>query len=655
MSLRDLSDLDFTFYRNYAKKMMDCHESEFVKTIDCELMRAYYRGRNSRQDKADINSDTDQLGFYSRREHFLTYSRIFQASNTILPNLYYQNPSPIVLARKDSTEDDAALMTAVIKYYMKLNEAKRKNQEAILNAWFFGLGWKKHGYHTSFLPQKDIKGEPESKNIDTIGGKVMQMVGQGMKSLLGVPPDNLETPDGNTQPDYETMFNDVESPMNIMLDHKADLYNGKAILHRVKRTLYDLECFGSYDPKIIAEIYEKMKYNSGTRLDSREIELDLNELHTKQRNGTWITTWVDQFPKAMKYDRSTYQGKTFQFTPIMFTNEPGVRYPISHMKVATQIQEHLDYLATLYVRIVDRVRNMTFINEKDLAPGSKKAIQDNLLGGIVFTNKPLNAGSFANVNSSGVTTDIPNLMSVLQQNITEIMGTDEQIVAGASKNKTLGQDKLANIGTQIRESGMLDRVRDFMIAQFEKEGQIIKEYSNAELHFQITGKDYSNPQTGQKVEEKWVEFMTQTNPLGLKQYLQGEFEFDCNIQEAPKPDSQSIQKECTEAIQVFSDPNVKQAMLDNGTMPRIDVLAKKLAEQFFFIKDSEFIEKLSSQQLAAIQAKAVMAQAAPQMLLQKQKGQQEIQKQAHQQHGQMVQQMQQQAAQPIAGGTAPND
>lgn len=651
MSLKDLSDADFTYYRNYAKKMIDCHEKEFLKIISPDLMRAYYRGRNSKQDQMD--TETDNMGFYTQREHFLTFSRIFQASNTILPNLYYQNPSPICLARKDSTENDAALMTAVLKYYMKLNEAKRKNQEAILNAWFFGVGWKKIGYHTTFLPKEGIKDEPESKNVDTIGGRVMQMVGQGMKSLLGIQPDNLETPYGAMQPDYETMFNDAESPCNIMVDHNADLNNGKAILHRVKRSLYDLECFGSYDEDVIKDIYDKMKYNSGTRLDTREIQLDLNELHVKQRNGTWILTYVDQFPKALKYDRSTYQGKGFQFTPIVFTNEPGVRYPISHMKVATQIQEHLDYLATLYVRIVDRVRNMTFINEKDLAAGSKKAIQDNLLGGITFTNKPINAGTFANVSSSGVTTDIPNLMSVLQQNITEIMGTDEQIIAGNSKNKTLGQDKLANIGTQIRESGMLDKVRDFMIAQFKIEGQIIKEYSNAELHFQITGKDYANPETGQTVEEKWVSFMTPENPLGLKQYLQGEFDYDCNIQEAPKADSGKIQEECVAAIKIFSDPNVKQAMLDNGTMPRIDVLGKKLAEQFFFIKESEFIQQLDSGQLAAVQAKEVMKQAAPQLLLQKQKGQQDMAKQAHQQQGQMVQQMQQQAAEPIEQGTAP--
>lgn len=621
MSLKDLSDGDFSFYKDYAKRIRETHDNEFMKNIDPDLMRAYYRGRNQKEDK----NFTDDTGFFTKREHFLTFSRIFQASNTILPNLYYQDPSPIVLARKDSTESSAALMSAVIKYYMKLNESKRKNQEAIMNAWFFGIGWKKLGYHTVFTPREEIKDEPESKNLNTVGGRVMQMVNTGIKSMLGVMPDNLEGAPNSDWPDYETVFNDVESPLNIMLDHKSDLNNSRAILHRMKRTLYDLENFGNYDDDVIKEIYDKMKYDRGTRLDSRNIDIDLNEFHVKQRNGTWICSWIDQHPKALKYDRSTYQGKGFQFSPIVFTNEPGVRYPISHMKVATQVQEHVDYLATTYIRIIDRVRNQLLINAKALAPGQEKALMDNLLGGIIKTNRDITPGTYAQLTSAPVSTDIPNLMSALQQNITEIMGTDEQIISGRSNNKTLGQDKLANIGTQMREGGMLDRVRDFMRNQFSKEGAIIKEYSNAELHFQITGQDYANPETGQKVEEKWVEFMTLANPLGLKEYLQGEFDYDCNIEEAPKPDKRSIQGEYIEAIKAFSDPMVRQAMMENGSMPRIDILAKGFAKQFHFIKESEFVQNLDSQQLAAIQAKQVLQQSAGAMLQQKQQARQAMQ------------------------------
>ena len=47
-----------------------------------------------------------------------------------------------------------------------------------------------------------------------------------------------------------------------------------------------------------------------------------------------------------------------------------------------------------------------------------------------------------------------------QQNLTEILGMDEQMISGKSKNDTLGQDELARVGTKIRESGIVDKVHD---------------------------------------------------------------------------------------------------------------------------------------------------------------------------------------------------
>lgn len=595
MALTDLTEEDFQYYKSYSKKMLDLHEKEFIKLINPDLIRAFYRGRNSKQ-----MDDTDERGYYTKREHFLALSRIFQGTNTLIPNLYYQNPSPIVVPNRGSDANSAALMTAVLKYYMKLNNAKHENQEAILNAWFFGIGWKKLGYRTVFMPR--LEPEPESQ-LDS-----MDQLGQTVKSVLGIKPDNLESKQRPDIVDYEQLFNNSESPMNIMLDHKADLANCKVILHRLKRTLYDLQTFGDYDEGILKEIFEKMKYDRGTRLDTRDIDLDLNELHVQQRNGIWILTWVDQFPKPMRYEKSTYQGKGFQFDPIVFTNEPGVRYPISHMKIATQVQEQLDYMATLFVRIIDRVRNQIIVNQKDLAPGQEKALVRNELGGIILTNKPITPGTFQQLTSAAVQNDLPMLMTIVQQNLTEILGADPQLVSGTSKNKTLGQDELARVGTKVRESGMLDKVRDWMIRQFEKEAVILKQYSNSELHLQITGKDYTDPMIGQTVEQKWVSFMTPENPLGLKHYLQGEFDFDVNVYEAIKPDKDSIQREYITAIELFGRPEIQQAMLMNSVKPRIDKLAEGFADQFEFLKGETFIEKLDPMQAAAAQASMVLMQ-----------------------------------------------
>ncbi len=598
MALKDISELDFSFYKEYAKKMRTCHEREFLEVIDPGLMRAFYRGKNKKEvEKGNPYSNTT-----NSREHFLTMSRIFQSTNTILPNLYYQNPKLMAIPCRKADPASAALMTAVQNHYMKETFQKEENQEAVMNAWFFGLGWKKIGYQTVFMPRSQ---DPES-----ILGQSQGFMGQ-VKNILGIKPDNNENRERLQVVDYEGLFNTSESPLNIHLDYKADLRNCKVKNHRIPRTLYELKNSSTeYDEATLNEIFEKMKYKSGSRLDDREIDLDLNEMHIQQRNGVWILSWVDQHEKPLRYEKATFEGKGDGFEPIVFTNEPGVRYPISHMKIATQTQENIDYLVTILIRKIDGMRNTLLMNEKILAPGQKKAIEQNKINGIAWTNKSFSQADFAQLNSSSVSSDMPWLIGQLQQNATEILGSDEQAVSGKSTNKTLGQDQLAAAGTQIRESGMLDKVRDWMIRQARVQGQLLKQYSNAELHFQITGKDYSDKLTGQSIEDKWVSFMTPENPLGLKNYLEGEFDYDMNIYEAIKPDTENLRRQYMEMITVGSNPVVQDALLMNNKKLRLDLIFEAAIKNFDNIGDYEmYLESLDSRQVAAIQAsKVLMAQ-----------------------------------------------
>lgn len=591
--LTDLSALDFAFYVSYSKKMRTCWEREFAEQIDPALMRQFYRGKNKKQ----VESGHLYNQNLNSREHFLTMSRIFQSTNTILPNLYYQNPKIMALPIRRADPNSAALMTSALNHYQKANFQKEENQEAVMNAWFFGMGWKKLGYRTQFAPKSQ---DPES-----ILGQSSGFM-NGVKSILGITPDNNESKPRLEMVDYEGLFNSSESPMNVMIDHKSDLRNCKVILHRIPRTLYELKNFGNYDEGILEEIFQKMSYKSGSRLEDREIDLMLNEMHIQQRNGVWILSWVDEHEKALRYDKSTFEGHGLGFEPLVFTNEPGVRYPISHMKVASQIQENLDYLVTLLIRKIDGMRNTLLMNEKILAPGQKRAIENNKINGIAWTNKSFSAADVQQLNSSSVSSDLPYLIQQLQQNTTEILGDTGQSVAGKSNNKTLGQDELAEAGAQIRASGMLDKVRDWMIRQARIEGQLLKQYSNSELHLQITGKDYVDRMTGQAMEDKWVEFMTLNNPLGLKHSLQGEFDYDLNVYEAIKPDKKVLQAEYMESLKLFSDPLVENAMLSRGKRIKLDVIAEKIGENFEYINTDEFIEELDSRQVAAIQASKVI-------------------------------------------------
>src|SRR3990167_6408783 len=109
MALTDLSTADFEFLKRKAHSMKSCHEKEFMRVIDPDLMRALYRGRDS---KTYEHSDRD--GFWNDRSHFMAMSKIFQGVNTIQPNLYYQNPYVLAKKLRGSDESTAALMTAAL-------------------------------------------------------------------------------------------------------------------------------------------------------------------------------------------------------------------------------------------------------------------------------------------------------------------------------------------------------------------------------------------------------------------------------------------------------------------------------------------------------------------------------------------------------------
>lgn len=589
MALQDLTQADLDWIRKKSKAMIAVHESEFLKMADPSLMKAFYRGRNK---KWEENENTDERGFYNKREHYLTLSRIFTATNTLGPQLYYQNPQPIVVPGKNGTKEGAAFMASALRGNMEKNEAERQNPEACLSGWFFGLGWKKVGMRNTFLKRQE---EPETAGIE---GDETQNTPTDTNAIEGTRSDYIL--------DRQSIFNDTESPENVQLDDKAYLHNGKFRQHRVKRSLFDLMNSSAYDAGIVSQIYDKFKYDKGTRLDAREIEVWLNEMECKQPNGMWVCSWVDEFPKALRYDRTIYED--FNLIPLVFTNEPFCRYPVAHMKVASQVQEHLDYMATLYIRIIDRVRNQIIVDKTALAPGMEKALLANKHGGVIFTNKPISSQTYAQLTSAAVQNDLPNLMSVVQQNLTEILGGDEQLVGGQSKNKTLGQDELARIGTKVRETGMQDKVRKWMIVQFKHEAKLMQKNHVGEMDLTIKPRDYSDASLPRDTQDQYMSFGTQENPSTFKDAVPGEYNYDMNVYEAIKPDKQALQEEYTAGIELFSNPIVRDAMLEHGTVARIDKLAEGFAENFEFIRSKDFVEVLDPAQQAALQVKRLMMQ-----------------------------------------------
>lgn len=612
MAVKDLNKLDFDYFVSYARDMETAHETEFVKAIDPDLMRAFYRGKNRALNRLTQNA-------YYGAESNLTLSRVFSATNTILPQLYFRNPQPIVVPKRETSYKQAALMASLIRYYMELNQAKLQNQQAVLNAWFFGLGWKKVGYRVEYPVKEIVAGEPE-----TFTEKILNQ----FKSITGgservVPLESKETPDLAYD---EGLFNSSESPLNVMLDHKSDLLNSRAILHRIPRTMYELMLYGNYDEEALKETYDKIKRVHGTRFDSRSMDVVLKELHVKQKNGIWILTWIDGQSKPLQYERSVLNSEQaskqnlLQFVPLYFSYEPGVRYPISHMKIATQIQDKIDKVAQLYLDIVSRTRNMIAIWKDGFEKGTIDAIEQNRIGTILLASKQLMPGSWANLNSPGVSNDLPNLLAILQQNLTEIMGTTEQAVAGSSENKTLGQDELATLGAKVRESGMQDSVRGCMIEQFKREGCLLHQYSEATIETTIEPKDFSSAEQQLQQKSVDVEFMTMNHPYPANKFLRGNYpggngkgvyDYDMNVEDAVRPDNQVLEQRYEKLILTVSNPLITESLLNSPAPKRIrvDLLIEEYIKTFQTLGvPQRFLEEMDSVQIAAYRTQQLLMQ-----------------------------------------------
>ena len=593
MSVKDLSQGDFTYWKNYNQKDIRCHEEEFIREIQPELMHSLYRGYKDKNYKADLLDPT------KLRNHILVVSKIFTAVNTIIPNLMYQMPRVLCTPEQNCDPLAAAAMTATLNKYNRLTKQKLENQKAVLSTYFSGLSWKKTGYHYPVLPSK---ADPESILSPEEMQQTQQVNEQNFEAVLlsGEIQEAIKK---------EAPFNSYESPLNVLIDHKGTLRNKRVLTHRLTRSLQDIYDYGKYDPEMVKQMVAEYEGKFGSRFDAREVNFTLNEKIISQRNGFWILVFADEFDKPLYYEKTDLDD--FNFTPLEFCNEPDIRYPTSHISVASRSQQWIDEIASRYVEMIGRARRQHYVNQEILAPGQKESFMKNLIGGLIFGKRPATQGDIMEINSSQIIPDIQMIMQMLQNGVMETLGADSQRVTGQSKNKTLGQDQIAAMGTEVRESGMLDKTHDWLVEQNEKMVKILRKHSGAQLDINIMQNDFQDPNIAKQImgQQKQIpySFRTEQQPMPLSYFTQDQdMGVTLNVYEAVKPDKKALAAEYDEFVIGYSNPIVQNALLENGKRVRIDLVVEERARLFEYLDASRFIEDLDSMQMAAIQTKQML-------------------------------------------------
>ena len=547
---------DFTFYKDYGTQMHSFHEERFTDIINPALVLRYYEGCRS-VDIPDIIED-------DRSEpDRIKLNKFFPSTNTLLAELYPINPKWIITDRRNTMHDklSAKVLEGSLDYYYQKINAKRENQKAILNAWFFGFGATKQGWHT------DIR--PVSSPLPSYG------LGDKVKSFMtGKKP---EYPDIEYYIEEEGPFIRSISPCDLELDHKKSFDDPRIIKHRITRTLKEVIDCPLYKG---ATDQDFKNYFTKATDDTRKIEVTLNEMWIKQKDGIWVFTYMDNWAKPLRWQKWGSLQEGFPITLLRLNDEPQVTYPVSHFKVAQRNQREIDFVMSKWVENVSRFKSLMYVNLDKFGSNKQQAknvLSQNPIGGILYGKGSLTGGDMVNISNETLPRDAFGLLEVLQSNLQEILSITGAKQTGEADTETATEAKIAESGNILRTTGMRGYIKDFIIEQGKKMAQNLKQFANTPEIIKITGLDLMNPETGQLITDEWVSF-GQFGEMSLKEAIQGDFDFDIDFTEALPKDLPVIRKQMMEVGQLLMQ--AQPLLAQEGKKFEITEWVKDMLENF---------------------------------------------------------------------------
>ena len=564
--MADITYGDFTYWKKFLFKMRDYHDKEFTERIEPEKLKTCFEGKYvSEKEDYRTQISNSQAGVDKIR-----INKFFPATATVVSTLYPQNPKYVVTGRRDGDDVTAKVLASSMNYYMEEMGAKNENQMAILNAWFNGFGCVKQGWYTSF----GTSGSNNAATAQPAGfmGKLKQMF-----TGTDAQDTNIEQEDNEFIIEDRPFLLSVD-PNDIFLDHERPFKKHRVIAHKLKKTLQDIRTCGLYND-LDDDFYASLR----TSDDDRDVELTLWEVWLMQKDGLYLMTYCDRWQKPLRWQKMGYLSEGFPFQLLRLNQEPGVTYPISHLSIAYRTQKERDYIMTLQLRQIDQFKNQLGIQEGALTPSGKVVLENNEPGGIVYFKGPISRSNYAPLTTAPIPADLFSMASILETNLQELLTVTGARMTGESALPTATQEKIAEMGNQIRTAGMTAEIRDFMIAEGKKLAQDIKQFATAPVLIKVTGLDLMD-ESGQPVTEKWINFGQGGEPM-LKDAVQGEYDYDIDTTEALRRDLPVVRKQLAE----LAATAMQMEPLFNRVGKTFDAVAffKDMAKNFETISNAE--------------------------------------------------------------------
>lgn len=556
----EINKSDFKYLKGYEKDMRAAHEKDFIGRLEPERIQKYYES-----ERLISQIEASELGSDAQKVKRITLNKFFPATQTLLAVLYPRNPSFICTSKRGKQEDfSAKIAMGAMNYYFDELNSLEENQDAIINAWFFGYGIIKQGWRQTFAYV--------DKNEGSFLEDVVRKAQKVFTGEVNVEQEEVVLEDGP--------FLESVSPLDLELDHKRPFGKGRFICQKIPRTLDDIINSSLYKGYISSDFINNFR----TKDDDRLVELIVREMWSVDNRGLYyVTYFVDEWNEPLAHKKMGYLSEKFPYKLLRLQKQASkysmdkvCTYPMSHFKIAMKDQREIDYILTLWLRNIDKFRSQTYVN-KQKVKNSTEALEANEIGGIIYGEGPAAAGDIVSIGSTPLKQEMVGLLDMLIMNMQEIL-TVTGARMGQTDMPTATQEQITESGNQVRTAGMQSAIRGFVIAQGKKLLQDLKQFATAPTLFKITGLDLRDPNTGQLITETWREFGTSENPQALKDAIQGEFDIEIDVHEEKPKNPEGVRAELTAIFNFLRDPMVLQALAQDNKRIRFAELIEDVLE-----------------------------------------------------------------------------
>lgn len=383
-------------------------------------------------------------------EGYLPVNIFFKMIRTLVPRVYFRNPSISITATKPGDEYYALaqVLERIDNKLMRTMKVKQCIKAMTQNAFLYGTGIGKLGYGAEFTPTPDFldASAPEGKKKNKFRVEYNDLVMPNMPWFLPTHPGTFVVPLGAT-----------------------DIHSARWVAHQVMRHVDDIKDDGRF--KHTSSINAMRAHASEIYKNDRNRDdgtVELWEIRDKKSGMVFVlspyTSSGGQKVLYQDHDEMMDEGH-FPFFPLIFNNDDMVFWGLPDSKILDPQQRELNDIRTIMMKHRRASLVKVLVEVGSMSPDEAEKFINESVHPVVY----LNEGGMSKVkvvDGANIPQGLLTMDALVEKDVQEILGLGSNQFgeyAPGSADRSATEANIVNQATQIRMDERRDAVADLLV------------------------------------------------------------------------------------------------------------------------------------------------------------------------------------------------